>query len=432
MIDNMTKDQLLFRAGYECEYCHRTLLDAPWQVEHIRPRKSMGTDDPQNLAVACPRCNLNKREATAGKDFVTNKTVRLFNPRVHNWGEHFGIVAGQLVGRTSIGRATATRLFRRTEQYLPPDLSWWPITNLTDERLYRFLNHQRARRLENKFSDLKQALDSLPFLDNISTSDQQKATFAAQLLMAEALYTRSSLEDVKNAFDVISATWRLLGLNTDCQNELLNVTSIVLQQLATILTLEGKRDEARLAQEQASKAFANRLELMGGGSNRDKLRLRSLQGKYAIGDLKSPTCEIINEAITEARDGNLGALTYTADSLIEQASPSSGAETVLEALNELLLTIGYGQDFDYARNIVVRRRWWILLMFLGMPVDLDLLENDLQFWKSQHMQNEIRELSAALRLIKGKRRYKAMKDVIYMVESHLERALDGRQGRKKK
>lgn len=432
MMDKIIKDQLLFRAGYECEYCRRTLLDASWQVEHIRPRQSMGTDDLQNLAVSCPRCNLNKREATAGKDYVTGKMVRLFNPRAHNWGEHFGAVAGQLVGRTSIGRATATRLFRRTEQYLPPDLSWWPIMNLTDERLYRFLNHQRARRLENKFSDLSRALDSLPFLDNVSTSDQQKATFAAQLLMAETLYTRSSFEDVKNAFDVINATWHLPGLNVDCQTELLNVTSIVLQQLATILTLEGKHDEAKIAQERASKAFANRLELMGGGNNRDKLRLKSLQGKYTIGELTSPPSEIIDEAIAEARDGNLGALTYTADSLTAQAGPSSGAETVLEALNELLLTIGYGQDFDYARNIVVRRRWWILLTFLGLPVDLDLLENDLQFWKSQHMQNEIRELAAGLRQIKGKRRSKVTKDVMYVVESHLGGALDGGEGRKKK
>lgn len=432
MIDNLIKDQLLLRARYECEYCHRVLLGDSWQVEHILPRHSMGTDDFQNLAVACPSCNLNKREATAGRDYVTGKSGRLFNPRVDNWSEHFGVVAGQLVGRTFIGRATATKLFRRTEQRLPSDLGWWPITNLTDEGLYRFLNHQRARRLENKFGDLKRALDTLPFLENISTSDQQKAMFATQLLMAETLYTRSSSEDVKIAFDVVDATWHLSGLNTDCQAELLNVTSIILQQLATILSLENKHDEARLAQDRAAKAYADRLELIGGGSIRDQLRLKSLQGKYTTGELAPPSIETIGEAIDEAKAGNLGVLTYTADTFTTQTRPSSEAEAVLEALNELLLSIGYGQDFDYARNIVVRRRWWILLAFLELPVDLDLLENDLEFWKSQHMHNEIRELAASLRQIASKRQGKIIADMLHVVESRLERAYQGKQGSRRK
>ncbi|MBU1565138.1 MAG: HNH endonuclease [Proteobacteria bacterium] len=432
MIDNLTKDQLLLRAKYECEYCHRVLLDAPWQVEHVRPRCIMGTDDLQNLAVACPRCNLNKREATEGKDYVTGKTARFFNPRVDNWWEHFGVVAGQLVGITVIGRATALKLFRRTEQHLPSDLNWWPITNLKDEGVYRFLNHQRSRRLENKFEELQRALNTLPFLENVSTSDQQKALFATQLLLAETLYTRSSPEDIRIAFDVVNATWALPGLNTDQTAELLNVTSIILQQIATILTLEKKHDEARLAQERAAMAYGERLQLVGGGTVRDQMRLKSLQSKYLINELKQPSCQEINDALEEAKEGHLGVLTYTADTLIRQFSPSSEAEVVLDALNELLLSIGYGQDFDYARNIVVRRRWWILLALLGLPADLDLLENDLQFWKSHQMFNELRELSVALRQIAAQRIGKAIPDMVQVIESQLVNANASKKIPKKK
>lgn len=432
MIDNLTRDKLLLRARYECEYCHRVLMGAPWQVEHINPRHSLGTDDLQNLAVACPRCNLNKREAVSGRDYVTGKTVRLFNPRVDRWSEHFGVVAGQLVGRTVIGRATAIKLFHRTEQHLPLDLGWWPITNLKDEGLYRFLNHQRARRLENKFGDLKRALDTLPFLENISTSDQHKATFATQLLIAETLFTRSSTKDVKIAFDVVNAAWHLPGLNIECQTELLNVASIILQQLATILFLENKHNEARLAQECAAKAYADRLEILGEGSVRDQLRLKSLQSKYSIGKVATPSIEAVGEAIAEAKEGNLGALTYMTDTLSTLSIPSSEAEAVLDGLNELLLTIGYGQDFDYARNIVVRRRWWILLAFLGLPVDLDLLEDDLLFWKSQQMHNEIRELAASLKRIAGKHKSKTLTDFVHVVESHLENACQSSQKPRKK
>ena len=127
MVGNNSRDKLLFRAGYKCEYCHRSLIDTSWQIEHIKPKSKGGTDQLSNLAVACPRCNLNKREATKGQDLVTGKESRLFNPRKDKWDNHFGVIAGQIVGRSLIGRVTARILFKRTEQQLPPDLCWWPF-----------------------------------------------------------------------------------------------------------------------------------------------------------------------------------------------------------------------------------------------------------------------------------------------------------------
>jgi len=330
MIVNAIRDNLLFRAGYKCEYCHRVLLNASWQIEHIKPQSKGGTDHPRNLAVACSRCNLNKREATEGKDYVTGKQTRLFNPRRDKWENHFGVVAGQIVGHSLVGRATARLIFKRTEQQLPPDLCWWPLKDLKDERLYRFLNHQRARRLGNKFSDLQRAFNEIPFLENIPDRDSEVAKFAAHLLMAESLYTRSNIEDVRNAFNIVAAAWRIKGIDISRQAELLNVTSIVLQQLATILVLEGKYSEARLAQERAYRAYEKRSKLVGGGDNRERLRLRNLQQKHYPRGLKKPSTGSITAAIQEARDGNLGALSYAADALIIQQHPDHDIELVLE------------------------------------------------------------------------------------------------------
>lgn len=430
MIANSTRDKLLFRSDYKCEYCHRVLLNAAWpeswQIEHIKPRSNGGTDHINNLAVACPRCNLNKREATEGKDYVTGRYTRLFNPRKDQWVNHFGVVAGQIVGRSVIGRATAKLLFKRTEQQLPQDLCWWPLKDLKDERLYRFLNHQRARRLGNKFDDLHRAFGDIPFLKNISDRDSKLAQFAAHLLLAESLYTRSNVDDVKDAFDIVAAAWRIKGIDTSRQAELLNVTSIVLQQLATILVLEGKHSEARLAQNRAFRAFENRLELLGGGDNREILRLRNLRNKYNPGELKRPSKARVSSAIQEAQSGNLGALSYAADAVVAQDHIIPETELVLEAMNNILLSIGYGQDFDYGYNIVVRRRWWSLLASLDTHIDLDLLEHDLQFWKSVDMQNEIRELAVSLQGLLNRRRNKSIKDMLFLVKANCTRLSPGR------
>ncbi len=397
MNDILIRDKLLIRAEYECEYCHRILFDSPWQKEHIMPKVLGGTDDFQNLAVSCPRCNLNKNQAIESVDLVTAKKTRLFNPRSDKWENHFGIVAGQLVGRTPIGRATARLLFKRTEQQLPPDLSWWPINDLKNETLYRFLNHQRARRLGNKFSDLEKAFADIPFLKKVTGEDYDLARFATYLLMAETLYTRSGVEDIRKALKIVSEAWQIKSIDPTRQAELLNVTSIVLQQLATVLVLEGKPAEAKIAQERAASAYKKRLELIGGDDVRERLRLKALQKKYLCDETIQPSKDQVHEAIEEASTGNLGALSYSVDVLVNNYHNNKEIELVLEETNNILLSIGYGQDFDYGYNVVVRRRWWILLARLGLNIDFDLLQSDLSFWKSINMHNELRELAAGLR-----------------------------------
>lgn len=102
------------RAGYRCEYCHapQAAFNFRFEVEHIRPQSEGGTDDEENLALACRSCNIYKSAHSSGFDEVTRAEVRLFHPRADPWDEHFEVVARTWViqGRTDIGRATVTRL----------------------------------------------------------------------------------------------------------------------------------------------------------------------------------------------------------------------------------------------------------------------------------------------------------------------------------
>lgn len=103
------------RAGHRCEYCHapEVIFNVAFEVDHIIPISKNGTDEAQNWALSCRICNLRKLGHTEGFDPVTQQTVRLFNPRLDVWDEHF--IAQReplfrLEGRTQIGRATAERL----------------------------------------------------------------------------------------------------------------------------------------------------------------------------------------------------------------------------------------------------------------------------------------------------------------------------------
>jgi hypothetical protein len=100
------------RAEHCCEYCRvlREFSELPFHVEHIIPRQHGGTDAEDNLALACPSCNLRKGPNLTGRDPATGEIVRLFHPRNDQWDHHFTQQAGSIVGITPIGRTTASLL----------------------------------------------------------------------------------------------------------------------------------------------------------------------------------------------------------------------------------------------------------------------------------------------------------------------------------
>ena len=117
-MDAALTDLVRRRAGGLCEYCHlpQQFSELRFHTEHIIPRQHGGTDDAENLALACPDCNLLKGPNLTGIDSGTGRVVRLFHPRRDNWTEHFTIEGALIVGRTPVGRVTVSLLRMNDEQ----------------------------------------------------------------------------------------------------------------------------------------------------------------------------------------------------------------------------------------------------------------------------------------------------------------------------
>jgi hypothetical protein len=104
-----TRKLVRARAGNRCEYCRIHQDDEPFfrlHVEHIVARQHHGSDDPDNLALACHHDNDHKGPNLSGIDPQTGRTARLFNPRRQRWQRHFRFSGPYIVGRTYCGRAT--------------------------------------------------------------------------------------------------------------------------------------------------------------------------------------------------------------------------------------------------------------------------------------------------------------------------------------
>src|SRR2546422_6103570 len=108
-MNESTKARVRERAGHRCEYCQLRQEDSPLaalHVEHIIPKFHGGTDDLDNLALACIDCNLHKGTNLTGIDPQTNEVTKLFHPRRQNWDEHFEWQGIYLTGKTATGRTT--------------------------------------------------------------------------------------------------------------------------------------------------------------------------------------------------------------------------------------------------------------------------------------------------------------------------------------
>lgn len=60
--------------------------------------------------MACSECNFAKGPNLVSIDPETDEQAAIFHPRSDDWGFHFKIEAGRIVGLTPIGRATARLL----------------------------------------------------------------------------------------------------------------------------------------------------------------------------------------------------------------------------------------------------------------------------------------------------------------------------------
>ena len=106
---NLRLERLVWRrANRACEYCQieEDRDSLPFQIDHILARKHGGRGSPENLALACFSCNNRKGPNIAGRDPVTGRVSRLFNPRRDKWRQHFRWKGPTLLGVSAPGRTT--------------------------------------------------------------------------------------------------------------------------------------------------------------------------------------------------------------------------------------------------------------------------------------------------------------------------------------
>lgn len=105
-------------AQHRCSYClSPEIVGIPMVIEHIIPLAADGSSDPDNLCLACYRCNEFKGALIAAVDPLTEITLPLFNPRQQSWQEHFAWSQDglHLIGLTPCGRAMITLLHLNSE-----------------------------------------------------------------------------------------------------------------------------------------------------------------------------------------------------------------------------------------------------------------------------------------------------------------------------
>ena len=120
-MDSRTRSRVRERAGDRCEYCGLHREDSPLaalHVEHIVPKVHGGSDDPENLALACIDCNLHKGTNLTGVDPETNRVTALFHPRRDRWEDHFEWHGIHIAGKTAVGRTTLRVLRMNSEDQL--------------------------------------------------------------------------------------------------------------------------------------------------------------------------------------------------------------------------------------------------------------------------------------------------------------------------
>jgi hypothetical protein len=107
-MDAATRSLVWERARQRYEYCRIHQDDSDFltfHVEHVIARQHGGTDDADNLCLACSECNWAKGPNLVG--LIGGKLYPLFHPRRQRWRRHFLWDGPIVVGRTLCGRATA-------------------------------------------------------------------------------------------------------------------------------------------------------------------------------------------------------------------------------------------------------------------------------------------------------------------------------------
>jgi len=115
------------RAENVCEYCRapESVFNFLFDVDHFVPLSKGGTNDLENLVLACRACNAYKSASEFGLS-ESGENARLFNPRRDVWAEHFRVrpETFEIESLTEIGRGTINRLRLNNPVQLKARLLW--------------------------------------------------------------------------------------------------------------------------------------------------------------------------------------------------------------------------------------------------------------------------------------------------------------------
>jgi 5-methylcytosine-specific restriction endonuclease McrA len=127
-ISEAVRDRVRASAQDRCGYCQslQKYVLGILEIEHIIPKAAGGSDEEENLWLACRLCNSYKGVQTQGQDPESDRNVQLFNPRLQQWTRHFIWINNgtHIEGITACGRATVVAMQLNNPYAVPVRQAW--------------------------------------------------------------------------------------------------------------------------------------------------------------------------------------------------------------------------------------------------------------------------------------------------------------------
>jgi 5-methylcytosine-specific restriction endonuclease McrA len=127
-ISQEVRDRIREQASNQCGYCRslQKYVLGVLEIDYLVPRTIGGTDNEDNLWLACRLCNSYKGIQIHGQNPKTDRKVKLFNPRQQKWSRHFEWTEQgmKINGITTCGRATVFALQLNNSNAIVVRESW--------------------------------------------------------------------------------------------------------------------------------------------------------------------------------------------------------------------------------------------------------------------------------------------------------------------
>lgn len=407
--------KLLRRAGFRCEYCRRSVEGVGWHRDHVVPRRAGGSSAIENLAVACPRCNVNKGAETRAVDPLTFREVALFNPRKQDWGHHFRRVNHFVSGTTGTGRATAALLFRQTARAqlsspLPVDLGGALLHGSEDAYLRWLFGQRKAsafgallaevdpRSTVAEMEDLRSKLGS----PEAPTPVDFLLTVERGAVLAETLTSRSWPEDLVLGERLCVAAIAVCAASRSVAAARLEYfwgkRILVWRQLAVCLMVAGFGEIATAC---LKVSIALALSRRHPAATEPVFAPAQSTVQMALPRRAWRTSTEMKlrwqKVRTEGDAGQIGFLLQFVDDIVFRGSRRDAEELgVLESMSTLTASSGYGMDADLHHGVLLMRRL-ILLQGRFEPAEISsTLDRHLEKWSAWGCLHSLRTLSLGL------------------------------------